>query len=209
MNQENLKMFVEFLEQGTVSKCLKELPNESFVYDLIPELNNLKGVEQDVYYHSEGDVFTHTMLVLDKAQHTVVAQLSALLHDIAKPKCKEVLPQENDNPPRIKFIGHEKIGSNMTEEILARIGFDSETVRKVKKIVSLHLRPMFSKDWSDKALNKFIKDCGDVLDEVLNLAEADTLSSFGLNGQPKENLIPKLRHRINCYKKVDQTIRQS
>lgn len=181
---------------GKIAQAIKLMDQCDLLKHIFPEVFFLKGVEQDIYYHSEGDVFIHTLLVAEKAQANVISQLSALLHDIGKPDCQTYHPQENSKPPRIKFLKHEVVGAKIAESMLRKLKFDLDTIAKVKKIILFHLRALTSLEWSDKALRKFIRDCGEELESILHMSEIDILSSFGPNGEEKENIIPQLRERI-------------
>lgn len=186
----------KIMEVGKLAEAVKMMDSTGLLVYIFPEVAEMKIVEQDIYHHSEGSVYIHTLLLLQKARPTVVAQLAALLHDVGKKSCQTYVPQSDGAPPRIRFLNHENVGAVMSEKILRRLKFDLDTIKKVKKLIQFHLRAFTSKEWTDKAVRKFIRDCGDDLEDVLHLTEIDGLSSFGPNGQPKENVIPALRERI-------------
>jgi poly(A) polymerase len=186
---------VKIMQYGKLAPAIRLMDSTGLLQHVMPEVDAMKGVEQDVYYHSEGDVFVHTLLLVEKAKPTVLAQISALLHDVGKPACREVFPQDGA-PPRIKFLKHEDVGAEMAEVILRRLKFDLDVIGKVKKLIHFHLRAHFSPEWSSKAVRKFVRDCGDELEDILHLTEIDGLSSFGPDGNVKGNCIPELRERI-------------
>ncbi|MBC75669.1 MAG: hypothetical protein CME64_06605 [Halobacteriovoraceae bacterium] len=181
--------------KGRLSKFVKILDELGLLRKVLPEVSDLKGVEQDVYYHSEGDVFTHTLLVVKNSPKGVIPQLSALLHDIGKPSTQEFFPVKN-SPPRIKFIGHEKVGEEIAGSILKRLRYDNRTISKVKKLVKNHLRPLNANDWSPKALRKFSRELGEDAMNCLDLAEADILSSYDKEGKIRVNPIPRIRKEL-------------
>jgi putative nucleotidyltransferase with HDIG domain len=186
---------IKIMNQGRLSAAIRWMDQHGVLSSIFPEVVTMQGVEQDIYYHSEGDVFTHTLLVLEKANAGVVPQLAALLHDIGKPATQTLHPQEG-RPPRIKFLGHETIGARMSDDILRRLKFDECVIERVNRIIRLHLRGHSFNEWKAKAYRKFLRDCGDDVENVLHLTEIDGQSSFGPDGKPKENCIPELRLRL-------------
>lgn len=133
-----------------------------------------------------GDVFKHTLLVLQNAPKTIEGQLAALLHDVGKPSTQKIFED------KIQFKDHAEIGSDIARAILYRLKFDKSTIDKVTNLVKNHMRVHDLENASEKALRKFIRDIGDeMVDSILDLAEADSLGSY-----PVENVIPQLRERI-------------
>lgn len=187
---------VKIMLVGKLAQAVRLMDSTGLLPHVLPEVSVMKGVEQDVYHHSEGDVYVHTLLLVEKAHPTVTAQFGALLHDVGKPACREVFPQENGAPQRIKFLKHEDVGAEMVETILRRLKFDLEVIAKIKKMVQFHLRAHFSPEWTPKAVRKFVRECGDDLEDILHLTEIDAMSSHGPDGCVKGNCIPALRERI-------------
>jgi len=107
-----------------------------------PELKALIGVEQDPVYHPEGDVWVHTMEVLDraakyrdKASDPYSFMLLALTHDMGK-----ALTTEYVNG-RIHAYDHENRGLPMAETFVKRITGEKDVIRYVKNMLPLHMRP--------------------------------------------------------------------
>lgn len=157
---------------------------------IFPEISELKDIQQDERHHPEGDVFQHTLLVLDNAKPTVEAQMAALLHDVGK------LDTMTEDDKGIHFYGHDDRGAKRAKEILKRLRFDSDAVNEISDMIELHMRPHRMDVSSSKAIRKLIRDAGDNLDNVLDLAEADQL---GREGVSKAD-IPDLRERIRNMK---------
>ena len=106
---------------------------------VLPEVAALEGVEQPPEHHPEGDVFTHTMLMLEKMCHpTRELAWSVLLHDVGKTATAAVGKDGN-----IHFYGHEKTGSEMSAAILSRLKGSSALIAAVKKCVAGHMRFAF------------------------------------------------------------------
>ena len=104
--------------------------------EVLPEVAALKGVEQPAAFHPEGDVFTHTRLMLDALppRPSVVLAFAVLLHDVGKP------PTFERAPDRIRFNEHDRIGAEMATQILRRLRFPNEVIDQVTLCVAQHMR---------------------------------------------------------------------
>jgi poly(A) polymerase len=103
---------------------------------VLPELEAMKGVEQPPQFHPEGDVFKHTRLMLSLLPESVSVPLvfSVLLHDVAKPLTSTV-----DETGRIRFSGHDKLGAEMTEQIMERLRFSRAEIDATAEMVRQHM----------------------------------------------------------------------
>lgn len=140
---------------------------------VIPELEALKGCEQGADMHPEGDVFTHTALVLDNLppDPPPALALAALLHDIGKPR---TLSHEGG---RIRFIGHQKVGAEMAGEICRRLRYSSELTDRVVELVDHHMMFMDVAKMKPSTLKRFVGRPDFQLD--LDLHRADSMASHG------------------------------
>lgn len=181
------KLLIELSEMGKLKQGIKLMKSVGLLEGTLPEIHKYIETEQSGPYHLEGDVFKHTMMVLDHVEaKTVEAQISALLHDIAKPATMALI---ND---RITFHGHEDLGEEMVEAMLTQLGFEKNLINKIKKITVNHLRPhQLSAKPTPKSIKKFIEDMGDELKDVLELAHAD-----GLGRIPSKSGVPELKKKI-------------
>src|SRR5438270_12740486 len=104
--------------------------------DILPEIEAMKGCEQPKQFHPEGDVFKHTRLMLDFLSKKVSVPLvfAVLLHDVAKPRTATV-----DNTGRIRFNEHDRIGAEMTEEIMRRLRFSGAEIDATVEMVRQHM----------------------------------------------------------------------
>ncbi|NDC79823.1 MAG: CCA tRNA nucleotidyltransferase [Verrucomicrobia bacterium] len=101
----------------------------------IPELLEMRGCAQSPEHHPEGDVWIHTRLLLTHLKNpSPILALSALLHDIGKPRTSRTEPSG-----RIRFFGHEGVGARMAEEIMRRLRFSNEQVESVVACVANHM----------------------------------------------------------------------
>ncbi len=103
---------------------------------VLPELEAMKGVEQPPQFHPEGDVFKHTRLMLSLLPESVSVPLvfSVLLHDVAKPLTSTV-----DETGRIRFSGHDRLGAEMTEQIMERLRFSRAEIDATAEMVRQHM----------------------------------------------------------------------
>ncbi len=103
---------------------------------VLPELEAMKGVEQPPQFHPEGDVFKHTRLMLSLLPESVSVPLvfSVLLHDVAKPLTSTV-----DETGRIRFSGHDRLGAELTGQIMERLRFSRAEIDATAEMVRQHM----------------------------------------------------------------------
>ncbi len=157
------------------ARGVKMLVESGLMRHIIPEIYAMIGCEQPPQWHPEGDVYTHTMLMLeslgqDGREVSLELALSVLLHDIGKPPLFEV-----DETGRIRFSGHDKLGATMAEEILRRLKYPNYTVETVSAMVGKHMRFMHVQDMKKSKLRLFMSS--PYFDDELELHRLDCLSS--------------------------------
>ena len=158
--------FTKLLIGENPSLGIKALVESGLSQIVMPELDELK-IEVDPNHHHK-DVYEHTMVVVDRVSPTLVSRMSALLHDIGKPKTKGI---ENG---KVHFRHHEVVGAKMSKKILKRLKYDNETIKKVSLLVENHLRPhTFKMGWTDSAVRRYIIDAGGLMEELNDLVRAD------------------------------------
>ena len=153
--------------------------NTSILDIVFPELAQLKEVEQDAVWHSEGSAYVHTLRVIesvekdnDEVDEAVI--LSAMAHDLGKRDTKE----KDEATGRIHFLGHEKVSVKLIEERMRELKYPNEIINKVKFLIGNHMRAQHAKDWSPKAYRKFYQEMGDDYEDVLKLMKADEQASL-------------------------------
>ena len=128
-------------ESPRPSVGLNLLRETGLLAQVLPEVVALHGTEQPPQYHPEGDVWTHTCLMLDDlpAPRDPDLALAVLFHDIGKPPTFRVAPDDKTGQLRIRFPCHATVGARMTEKILTRLKLSSERIETVVSLVSEHM----------------------------------------------------------------------
>lgn len=153
------------------------------------ELSKQVGCEQNKWHAF--DVWNHTLECLDALGGDPVLRLSALLHDIGKPKTRAMSDKTND----YTFFHHEAVGADMADAWMRAYKFSNDDRERVVHLVRHHL-VCYSDEWTDAAVRRFIKRVGpERIDDLMRLAEADALGK----GRPVESelvALVSLRGRI-------------
>src|SRR5881398_1252181 len=112
------------------------LDSSGWMRAILPEIDAMKGCAQPEQFHPEGDVFQHTRLMLQflPEKGSVPLVFAVLLHDVAKPRTATV-----DNTGRIRFNAHDRIGAEMTEEIMRRLRFSGAEIDAAVEMVRQHM----------------------------------------------------------------------
>ena len=138
---------------------------------ILPEIAAMRGVDQPREFHPEGDVFVHTLLVLEKLEpKEPILLLGALFHDVGKPPTFQVAD-------RIRFNKHDKVGAQLTRGILRRLAFSNEEVEDVASLVEQHLQFAQVRQMREGKRRRFLRQ--DRFDRHLALHRADCLASHG------------------------------
>jgi poly(A) polymerase len=142
----------------------------------LPEVPKLK-LEIDEHHHHK-DVYEHSLTVLEQAialeerlgGPNLTLRLAALLHDIGKPKTRQLIAGGG-----VSFHHHEVVGARMCKERLRTLRFDNNLINDVSKLVFLHLRfhGYGSGEWSDSAVRRYVRDAGELLTHLHLLTRAD------------------------------------
>ena len=157
------------LTQSHAARGFHLLDESGLLPHLLPEISAMKGVEQPPEYHPEGDVFVHTMKMLqllDSPSPTLA--LGVLLHDVGK-------PQTQTFEDRIRFNGHEKVGAEMAADVCARLRLSNADSERVVWLVGQHMRVSAVKEMRESKLKRLIREEG--FDELLELFRVDCESS--------------------------------
>ncbi|HEX2053688.1 MAG TPA: CCA tRNA nucleotidyltransferase [Actinomycetota bacterium] len=187
--------FSKLMLGPAVSTTLEAATDNGLAGEFLPELPGLK-LEQDPI-HRHKDVFHHTLAVLDNAIGTesggpeLVLRLAALLHDIGKPKTREITPKG------VTFHHHEVVGAQMTEARMKELRFPSKVIEEVKALVYLHLRfHTFRLGWTDRAVRRYVRDAGPLLDRLNRLVRSDCTTRNPAKARQLAKRMDDLEERI-------------
>ncbi|HXC42994.1 MAG TPA: CCA tRNA nucleotidyltransferase [Candidatus Dormibacteraeota bacterium] len=161
----------KMLTEGHARRAFLLLDENGLLKEILPEISAMKGVEQPPEFHPEGDVFVHTLLLLDNLPDPCPPTLAwgALLHDVGKPATFRRAPD------RIRFDGHVDVGVKIAEEICDRLRFSNHNAAQVLALVDNHMRFGHVTRMKESTLKKFLRMPH--FDEHLALHRADSLAS--------------------------------
>jgi poly(A) polymerase len=159
------------LTEGHGHRAFLILDETGLLPEVLPEIAKMKGVEQPPEFHPEGDVFQHTLLLLDNLPHPCPPTLAwgALLHDVGKPATFRV------GPDRIRFDNHVEVGVKIAEAICKRLRFSNDDTTRILALVDNHMRFGHVSRMKESTLKRFMRL--PAFDEHLALHRADSLAS--------------------------------
>jgi poly(A) polymerase len=139
------------LTEGGARRGFELLDESQILGDILPEVAAMKGVKQPPEYHPEGDVWTHTLMLLEQLQQpTVTLALGALLHDVGKPPTFRVAE-------RIRFDGHVDEGVRLAEAILNRLRYSRAEIDQVTALIANHMKFKDVQHMKDSTLKRFLR----------------------------------------------------
>src|ERR1035437_1479680 len=161
----------KMLTEGRARRAFQLLDSSGLLPEVLPEIAVMKGVEQPPQYHPEGDVYVHTLLLLEKlpAGASTTLAWGALLHDVGKPPTFRVAPD------RIRFDGHVDVGVKMAAEICHRLRFSNHETDQILALVAHHMRFADVERMKQSTLKRFLRL--PAFDEHLELHRIDCLAS--------------------------------
>ena len=163
----------KMLTEGHGREAFLLLDQTGLLREVLPEISAMKGVEQPPQFHPEGDVFVHTLLLLDKLPQPCPPTLAwgALLHDVGKPATFRIAPD------RIRFDGHVDVGVKMAEEICRRLRFSNDDAEQILALVENHMRFAQAQQMKESTFKKFVRMPR--FEEHLDLHRMDCQASHG------------------------------
>ena len=157
--------------------------------EFLPELPALK-LEQDAV-HRHKDVLTHTYAVVEGCEADPTLRLAALLHDVGKPKTREITPEG------VQFHHHEVVGARMAQARLRELRFPNSVIDDVYTLVEMHLRfHGYGDGWTDSAVRRYVRDAGPLLDKLNQLTRADCTTRNERKAREFAALQDELEERI-------------
>jgi poly(A) polymerase len=163
----------KMLTEGRARRAFDLLDESGLLPQVLPEISAMKGVQQPPQFHPEGDVWVHTLLLLEQLPHPCPKTLAwgALLHDVGKPPTFRVAPD------RIRFDEHVSVGVRMAEDICRRLRFSNDDTEQIAALVANHMRFADALKMKESTLKRFMRLPG--FPEHLELHRIDCLSSHG------------------------------
>jgi poly(A) polymerase len=186
----------KMLTEGHARRAFLLLDESGLLGQVLSEISAMKNVEQPPQFHPEGDVFVHTLRLLQNLPRPTPKTLAwgALLHDVGKPTTFRVAPD------RIRFDGHVEVGVKIAEQICRRLRFSNDDTEQILSLVNHHMRFADVPRMKESTLKRFMRLPR--FAEHLELHRLDCQASHGdlttynltrekLQDTPAENIRPK------------------
>ncbi|HEV7958313.1 MAG TPA: CCA tRNA nucleotidyltransferase, partial [Acidimicrobiales bacterium] len=165
-----------------------------------PELPKLQLEQDPVHQHK--DVLKHTWAVVDKTSPSLVLRLAALFHDIAKPNTRAI----TDDGVTFRF--HDVVGAKITRQRMATLKYSQDIIDDVATLVELHLRfHTYKLGWTDRAVRRYVRDAGDLLDELNELTRSDCTTRNARKAQTLAARMDELEERIAILREQEDLMR--
>lgn len=162
---------LKILTEGHPRRGFELLDSTGLLVQVLPEVKAMQGVEQPPAFHPEGDVWTHTLMMLDGLDApTPTLALGVLLHDVGKPRTFTVRE-------RIRFDNHAEVGARMAEDICRRLRLSTHDTARVTDLVRHHLRFIDFPRMRRSTQIRFLRMDG--FSEHLELHRLDCMASHG------------------------------
>jgi len=164
----------KLLTEGAARRAFELLDETWLLQQVLPEIAAMKGVEQPPQYHPEGDVWIHTLMMLEGLPAGTAPTLAwgVLLHDVGKPPTFQSAAETGD---RIRFNNHVEVGVRMAEAICRRLRFSNEDTEQIRALVDNHMKFGAVEEMRTSTLKKFVRLPH--FEEHLALHRLDCLSS--------------------------------
>jgi len=143
----------KMLTEGHARRAFELLDETGLLAEVLPEIAKMKGIQQPAQYHPEGDVWTHTLMLLEQIEAGAPLTLAwgALLHDVGKPATFRVAPD------RIRFDGHVDVGVAIGAEICRRFRFSNDETRQILALIENHMRFADAERMKPSTLKRFFR----------------------------------------------------
>lgn len=184
IRDELIRILVESPKSGDAIMLLDEV---GLLEHILPEIKAMQGQEQPPQFHPEGDVFMHTVIMLNLMdKKDKILAFSVLLHDVGKPGTAVVAPD------RIRFNGHASLGAKLSKEILKRLKFSKQDQDDISKCVGGHMRYMEVKNMKQSTLRRLVG--APTYPTEIELHRLDCLGSHG--GLDNYELVKEFEEKV-------------
>jgi putative nucleotidyltransferase with HDIG domain len=159
------------LTEGGARRGFELLDASGLLAEILPEIAAMKGVAQPPEFHPEGDVWTHTLIMLDGLREpSLTLALGVLLHDVGKPGTFRIAE-------RIRFDGHVEKGLEVAHALLTRLRFPNDVIAGAEALIANHMKFMETPRMRESTLKRFMRLPD--FEEHMALHRLDCLSSHG------------------------------
>jgi poly(A) polymerase len=143
----------KMLTEGDARRAFELLDETGLLTEVLPEIAKMKGVQQPAQFHPEGDVWTHTLMLLEQLEAGAPLTLAwgALLHDVGKPATFRVAPD------RIRFDGHVEVGMAIGAQICQRFRFSNDETQQILALIENHMRFADAERMKPSTLKRFFR----------------------------------------------------
>lgn len=180
--------FSKLLLGQKVEEGLRVVVETGLADVFLPELPALRLEQDPVHRHK--DVLQHTLAVVARVPPDLVLRLAALLHDVGKPKTREITDEG------VQFHHHEMVGARMAEGRLRALRYPERVVQEVRALVEMHLRFHSYSSWTDGGLRRYVRDAGGLLDRLNLLTRADCTTANPAKAREFARLQDELEERV-------------
>ena len=167
--------FSKIITDPSRRRGMELLVESGLMQHIVPEFLALRGCRQPPQFHPEGDVYVHTLIMLELLENdsSLELALAVILHDIAKPPTFTV-----DDTGRIRNNGHDRVGAEMTETILRRLRYSNQVIENVCAMVANHMNFMNVQQMRTAKLKRFM--ARPTYRDEIELHRVDCTSSHGM-----------------------------
>jgi poly(A) polymerase len=159
------------LTEGGARRGFELLDASGLLREILPEVAAMKGVAQPPEFHPEGDVWIHTLTMLERLREpSLTLALGVLLHDVGKPPTFRVAE-------RIRFDGHVEKGVELAQSILTRLRFSHDVIEQTEALIANHMKFKDVPRMRESTLKRFLRLPD--FEEHMALHRVDCLSSHG------------------------------
>lgn len=199
MKESLASVAMERIRDELMKILLSQRPSRGFhlmhrtglLTQILPEL--LEGYLKRQNRHHQYTIYRHIMETIDRIKPDPVLRLTALLHDIAKPRVRMKLNSE------FRFFGHEEASAKLAEDIMERLRLSKKMIRKVTNLISLHMIG-YDSGWSNGAVRRLIRRAGpDNMEQLLSFRRADLLAHGRIDR--KMDQLSELEKRVEELRK--------
>ena len=181
---------MKILLSSSPSNGINNLRKTGLLEQILPEL--LEGYRKRQNHRHRYTIYRHIMETVDGVEPDAVLRLTALFHDIAKPRVRRKIKDE------FRFFGHAEEGAKLAEEIMLRLKFRNELINKVRHLIQYHMI-FYNPEWRDSTIRRLLRRIGkENMDYLLSFRKAD-MRAHGYAGG-KIELISELEDRVKKLK---------